>query len=109
MLQLRAWRVLGLARRPRKRLPRQASSIPIEREYALRRFLVNREAKADVFVLHDTEELFAYGYNRMLPLFKYKWTDTSQKAHTTIASMTVDVTRWDMLRLPPVEPTKDVT
>jgi hypothetical protein len=40
---------------------------PIEREYAVRRFL-NR---ADVFVLHDTEEPFAYGYCRTLPMFKY--------------------------------------
>jgi hypothetical protein len=48
----------------------------------------------DVFVMHDTEELFAYGYNRTLPMFKYKYTDKCQAAWTTIASNKIDVTKW---------------
>jgi hypothetical protein len=79
---------------------------PAEREYAVRN-LINR---ADVFVMHDTEELHAYGYERTLPLFKYAWTDLSQKqAHTTVASNTVDVTKWDFKKIPPHDPAKEVT
>src|SRR4051812_37753763 len=57
---------------------------PIEREYAVRALLHH----ADVFVLHDTEEGFAYGYDRTLPMFKYQWTDKCQRVYTTVASNT---------------------
>lgn len=88
---------------------------PCEREYAVRG-LIDR---ADVFVLHDTEESFAYGYDRLLGtsrrkakgqggLFEYQWTDKSQKAWTTVASNSVDVGGW-FVTLPPVEPTTEVT
>lgn len=76
---------------------------PAEREYAIRRLFL----RTDVFVMHDTEETeqFAYGYQRILPMFKYQWTDTCQKAWTTVASNTIDVTKW-FTALPPVEPEK---
>lgn len=77
---------------------------PCEREYAIR-MLLNQ---ADVFVMHDTEEEFAYGYGRTLPLFKYLYTDRCQKAWTTVASNTIDVSQW-FIDLPPVEPTSEVT
>lgn len=89
---------------------------PCEREYAVRALL----DKADVFVLHDTEEGPAYGYNRVLgslthimnnlpgPMFKYQWTDKCQKAWTTVASNTVDVTQW-FRDLPPCEPSVEIT
>lgn len=77
---------------------------PIEREYAIRNLL----RCVDVFVMHDTEEGFAYGYDRTLPMFKYQYTDKCQQAHTTIASNSVDVSHW-FIDLPPVKPTKDIT
>ena len=77
---------------------------PIEREYSIRR-LIN---VADVFVLHDTEEGFAYGYDRTLPMFKFKQTDKCQKVWTTIASNKVDVSSW-LPVLPEVEPSQEVT
>lgn len=63
---------------------------PIEREYSIRRMV----DVVDVFVMHDTEESFAYGYNRTLPMFKYQYTDKCQAAWTTIASNKIDVTKW---------------
>lgn len=81
---------------------------PIEREYAIRRLLAEKE-QPELFVMHDTEEGFAYGYDRTLPMFRYKWTDKSQKAHTTIASNVRDVTKLEFVNLPSVDPTKDVT
>jgi len=83
---------------------------PIEREYAVRELL----DKVEVFVLHDTEEGFAYGYDRLLGenrdggLFRYQYTDRCQKAWTTIASNVLDVRAW-FVDLPPVEPTQEVT
>lgn len=77
---------------------------PIEREYAIRALKGN----AAVFVLHDTEEGFAYGYSRTIPSFKYQYTDKCQKAWTTIVSDTVDVSEW-FKDLPPVEPTSEIT
>jgi hypothetical protein len=78
---------------------------PIEREYAIRK-LIN---SVDVFVMHDTEEKFAYGYDRTLPMFKWKCTDDCHKTcHTTIASNQVDVSNW-LIKLPKVEPTTEVT
>lgn len=62
--------------------------------------------RADVFVLHDTEEHHAYGYHRTLPLFRHKWEDISQVAETTVASDTVDVSRWFRYEVPRVIPTK---
>jgi hypothetical protein len=100
---------------------------PAEREYAIRELV----SKADVFVLHDTEEGFAYGYDRLLGysryndqkdfdkmrkkgvspygMFRYQWTDHCQKAWTTVASNTVDVTKWGLIELPPVRPSQDIT
>ncbi len=77
---------------------------PIEREYAVRGLL----DQADVFVLHDTEEAFAYGYSRTLPMFKWKFEDRTHKVHTTVASNTIDVMKW-FTPLPVVEPTVEVT
>lgn len=77
---------------------------PAEREYAIRGLI----ERADVFVLHDTEEKFAYGYSRVLPFFKHRWTDKCQKAWTTVCSNTLTVQDW-FDKLPPVEPTQEVT
>lgn len=78
---------------------------PIEREYSIRRMI----DRTDVFVMHDTEEGFAYGYERTLPMFKYVYTDKSQIAWTSIASNTVDVTDW-VIDLPPEsQPKAEVT
>ncbi len=93
---------------------------PCEREYAARALMDH----VDVFVFHDTEEGFAYGYDRVLGgrrypkdhpqrdvglgLFRYQWTDRCQKAWTTVASNTIDVTGW-FKELPPVEPSIEVT
>lgn len=79
---------------------------PIEREYCIRK-LINR---ADLFVMHDTEEHFAYGYNRTLPMFKYAWTDKCQKIWTTIASNVINVEEeFSLIQLPSVEPSQEVT
>ena len=80
---------------------------PADREYTVRDLLAND--RADVFVMHDTEEGPAYGYNRTLPMFRHQWTDKCQKAWATVASNTVDVRRWGLRELPPVEPTAEVT
>lgn len=77
---------------------------PIEREYAVRA-LIDR---VDVFVMHDTEDEYPYGYCRTLPMFKHRWTDKCQKAWTTVASNRIDVTGW-FRQLPPVEPTQEIT
>lgn len=77
---------------------------PCRREDEIRR-LIDR---TEVFVMHDTEEDFAYGYGRIMPMFKYKFTDKCQKAWTTVASNSVDVSKW-FSELPPVEPTTEVT
>lgn len=77
---------------------------PIEREYAIRGLMY----KTDVFVMHDTEEKFAYGYGRTLPMFKYKYTDKCQKSWTTVGSNKVDVSNW-FLDLPHVTPTQEIT
>jgi hypothetical protein len=78
---------------------------PIEREYAVRALI----DAADVFVLHDTEEGFAYGYSRTLPLFSYRWEDAWQLAKTTVASNRIDVREWGLIQLPPVRPSRGVT
>lgn len=77
---------------------------PADREYTVRSLL----DRVDVFVFHDTEEGPAYGYNRVLPLFEYQWTDKCQQSWTTIASNKTDVSKW-MIDLPPVVPTKEIT
>lgn len=100
---------------------------PCEREYAVKSLL----PWANLFVMHDTEEGFAYGYDRLLGytrypgsqvpkhcqdsgaispygLFPYQYTDKSQKAWTTIASRKTDVGGW-FKDLPPVQPTKEIT
>lgn len=77
---------------------------PIEREYAIRALF----DRVDVFVMHDTEELHAYGYKRTLPMFKYQWTDKTHKLYTTVASNSIDVSNW-FKELPSVEPTTEVT
>lgn len=92
---------------------------PAEREYAVRSLLSTD--LGEVFVMHDTEEGFAYGYDRLLGknrysadiddfgLFKYQWTDYSQKAWTTIASNKLNVGLWGLAQLPHVEPSRDIT
>lgn len=78
---------------------------PIEREYAIRNLL----DKVGVFVMHDTEEGFAYGYSRTIPMFRHLFTDKCQAAWTTVASNEIDVSGWNIRELSPVKPTKDVT
>lgn len=80
-------------------------SQPAEREYAIRRLM----DLVDVFVCHDTEEAAAYGYGRVLPMFKYQWHDECQKAHTSIVSNAIDVRKWGMVELPKCEPVTEVT
>jgi hypothetical protein len=78
---------------------------PIEREYAIRKLINN----VDVFVMHDTEEGYAYGYERTLPMFKHQCHDRCHKTcWTTIASNQVDVSNW-LIQLPKVEPSTEVT
>lgn len=80
-------------------------SQPAEREYAVRRLM----DAVDVFVMHDTEEGPAYGYNRVLPMFKYRWDDKCQRAYTSIVSNVIDVSKWGMVELPKVKPATEVT
>lgn len=80
---------------------------PIEREYAIRNLL--KQLSADVFVMHDTEEGHAYGYDRTLPMFKWKWTDKSQKVWTTVASNLVDVTKWGLIELAEHDVSEQIT
>ena len=61
-----------------------------EREYAADAF---RE-KADVLVLHDTENQVEYGWPRVLPTFPYQYTDKTQPTWTTLVSMKIDVREW---------------
>lgn len=93
---------------------------PIEREYAVRRLLAARVV--DVFVMHDTEEGHAYGYDRLLGLarypgkeeeggglFKYQWTDRSQAVWTTVASNKIDVTKWGLIQLAEHDKSEQIT
>jgi hypothetical protein len=60
--------------------------------------------RTDVFVFHDTEDVdssggglrFEYGWDKVLPLFRYSYTDTMYPVHTTIVSNLIDVgdSRW---------------
>lgn len=77
---------------------------PIEREYATRALINNGK----IFVFHDTEEGFAYGYDRILPMFRYRWTDECQQSFTTIASNAVDIRNW-VPNLPKCNPSTEVT
>jgi hypothetical protein len=77
---------------------------PIEREYAARKLI----GSVRVFVFHDTEEGYAYGYDRVMPMFKHTYTDRCHRTWTTIASNSVDVSTW-FKDLPPVEPSKEAT
>lgn len=100
---------------------------PIEREYAIRAL----KDRVDIFVMHDTEEGRAYGYDRLLGyhrygeeipkdfngdrngppggLFKYQWTDKSQQTWTTLASDTIDPCTWDLKEIPQAAPCMEVT
>lgn len=80
---------------------------PADREYTIRALLADE--RADVYVMHDTEEGPAYGYNRVLPMFRYQWTDRCQRSWTTVASNKINVRAWGLTDLPPVEPTTEVT
>jgi hypothetical protein len=94
---------------------------PIEREYAVRKLVTMPQFRDAVYVLHDTEEGRAYGYDRILGrnryssdipeygLFRHQWTDHSQKTWTTLASLTKPVEDWGIIELPPVEPEQEVT
>lgn len=86
---------------------------PIERYYVVNRMLEEIKRgiyeEPSVFVLHDTEDRHPYGYSRILPKFKYEFTDRCQKAHTTVCSNSLEVHNW-FRNLPPVdEPVKEVT
>lgn len=52
---------------------------------------------ADLIVLHDTEPENAtrYGYNKVFPLFKYRYDWTLCKPYTSVVSNTIDVTLWN--------------
>lgn len=77
---------------------------PAEREYLVR-LLADRTA---VFVLHDTEEMTAYGYQRILPMFRYQFTDKSQPAFTSVVSNWEDVSTW-FKEIPKRGLTEDIT
>lgn len=49
--------------------------------------------RTDVFVLHDTEPgvRWEYDWDRVLPLFKYSFTDKTLPVHTTVLSNVIDV------------------
>lgn len=83
---------------------------PIERYYVINRLLNEnfKDWEPGVFLFHDTEDPHPYGYDRLLPRFKYRWTDTCHKAHTTVASNFYDITKW-FTKLPPVQPSEEVT
>lgn len=86
---------------------------PIERYYLMRRFFFeiekNLQKEPTVFVFHDTEDYHPYGYSRIIPKFRYKFTDKAQLAHTTVCSNEFDVSQW-FVSLPPVkEVIKEVT
>ena len=49
---------------------------------------------ADVLVLHDTENLVEYGYQRVLPTFEFQYTDKTQPTWTTVCSDKIDVKEW---------------
>ncbi len=61
-----------------------------EREYLVDQF----RGSTDVLVLHDTEEQVQYGWQRVLPTFKYQYTDKTQPTWTTLASDKIDVRTW---------------
>lgn len=52
---------------------------------------------ADLIVLHDTEpeSQVNYGYDKVFPLFKYRYDWTLCKPHCSIVSNTIDVTKWN--------------
>lgn len=102
---------------------------PIEREYTTRQLLESNYLDIEVFVFHDTEEGFAYGYSRILGdypkhyprmgtnpgMFKYQVTDKCHYdngkpvAWTTVASNKIDVREWGIIDLPPVGRSEEVT
>lgn len=51
---------------------------------------------ADLIVLHDTEpeSQINYGYDKVFPLFKYRYDWTLCKPHCSIVSNVIDVTKW---------------
>jgi len=78
---------------------------PCEREYAIRNLI----ERADVFVMHDTEEKVAYGYERTLKMFKHQVTDKCQRAWTTVASNIIDVTKWGLRLMDSHEQATEIT
>jgi hypothetical protein len=81
----------------------------VERYYVTKRLLTPAHQEPTVFVFHDTEEGRAYGYDRILPKFKFTWVDESQPVHTTLASNSVDFASWNLAVLRPRGLTEDVT
>lgn len=52
-----------------------------------------RFVDAELVVLHDTgRDLHKYGYERVFPLFKYRY----DKNNTTVLSNYIDVTKWEV-------------
>ncbi len=45
----------------------------------------------DIFVVHDTDAFFYYGYQKILPSFKYRYVYRRYKKQTTVVSDTIDV------------------
>lgn len=52
---------------------------------------------ADLIVMHDTEpESFEhYGYDKVFPLFKYRYDWKLSLPYTSVVSNTIDVTKWN--------------
>lgn len=50
---------------------------------------------ATFLVLHDTEFSEHYGYDKVYPLYKYRYDNTEHRPHTTVLSNTIDVTKWN--------------
>ncbi len=49
---------------------------------------------ADLIVLHDTEESTHYGYDKVFPLFKYRYDWKGCYPWTSVVSNVIDVTKW---------------
>ncbi len=49
---------------------------------------------ADIIVMHDTEKSEHYHYDKVFPLFKYRYDWKECMPWTSVVSNTIDVTKW---------------
>ena len=49
----------------------------------------------DLLVMHDTEKAEEYGYDKVFPLFKYRYDWKECTPWASVVSNTVDVTKWN--------------